>query len=86
MGWFSTNMMPPVLTNSASAGNVVYIGSSNEVRRRLREHLADARIKQKAERYRVEYTPDYQRRERALYDQFVLANGGKTPLYNAARP
>lgn len=40
---------------------VVYIGGTNEVRRRLQEHLvsSDACVRKNAKRYRVDYRLDY---------------------------
>ncbi len=67
---------------------VVYIGSSNEVRRRLKEHLGESAgscVKKNTAKYRVEYTRDYKNRERQLYDEHVRIHG-KPPLCNDARP
>jgi excinuclease UvrABC nuclease subunit len=67
---------------------VIYIGSANEVRRRLREHLAEPAsscIRRKTEKYCVEYTATYKERERELYDEFVRTHG-KAPECNDVRP
>ena len=71
-----------------AAGTIIYIGGSNAVRRRLKEHLSeDAKscIKNNAAKYRIEYRSDYQAAERAYYDAFVRANG-KKPQCNEVRP
>lgn len=67
---------------------VVYIGSSNLLRRRLKEHLAQpvtSCIKRNTKQYRVEYTTDCQHRERQLYDDFVRVNG-HPPTCNSVPP
>jgi predicted GIY-YIG superfamily endonuclease len=67
---------------------VVYVGSSNELKRRLKEHLNEAGytcIKQNANRYRIEYTANYKKRELELYDAHVAAHG-RAPQCNDARP
>jgi predicted GIY-YIG superfamily endonuclease len=72
----------------SSTGLVVYIGSSNNLRRRLREHLSESAtscIKSNATQYRVEITSNYLSRERQLYDEFVRANG-RPPRCNEVRP
>ncbi len=54
---------------------IVYIGSSNALRRRLTEHLAESSsscIRRNATQYRIEYTSAYQRRERELTRNFAL--------------
>jgi GIY-YIG catalytic domain len=69
-------------------GNVVYIGSSNELRRRLKEHLNEASytcIRQNTTHYRIEYTPNFQNRERELYAGHVRIYG-KPPECNNSRP
>lgn len=66
---------------------VIYIGSSNNVKRRLGEHLGetDSCIKRNASKYRIEYTSDYKAREKELYDAYVKANG-KAPRCNDVSP
>jgi hypothetical protein len=69
-------------------GTVVYIGSSNELRRRLREHLNEASsacIRQNVTHYRMEYTANYRTRERELYDGHVRIFG-MPPKCNDSRP
>jgi hypothetical protein len=69
-------------------GNVVYIGSSNELRRRLKEHLNEALyscIRQNTTHYRIEYTPNYKNRERELYAGYVRIYG-KPPECNNSIP
>jgi DNA-binding transcriptional regulator YiaG len=68
-------------------GAVIYIGSSNELRQRLKEHLNEAPytcIRQKATHYRIEYTTNYTNRERELYKLHV-ATYGKPPRCNDSR-
>jgi transcriptional regulator with XRE-family HTH domain len=69
-------------------GVVLYIGSSEELRRRLKEHLNEAPqscIRQNATHYRIEYTAYYAGRERELY-KYHLATYGKPPECNDSRP
>jgi hypothetical protein len=71
-----------------SRGEIIYIGSSNAIRRRLKEHLSeDAKscIKKNAAQYRVEYRSDYQSAERSYYDTFVRQYG-RQPQCNEVRP
>ncbi len=79
---------PGVYEFANDAGVVVYVGSSNEIKRRLNEHLSeDAKscIKKNAAKYRIEYRSDYKTAERAYYDEFVRANG-HAPQCNDVRP
>ena len=66
---------------------VVYIGSSGEIRKRLTNHVDsdDPCIRRNARLYRVEYTEDYQERERELYDEYVRIHG-RSPRCNDKRP
>ena len=67
---------------------VVYIGSTNALKRRLNEHLAeDAKscIKINAKKFRFEYRSDYAAEELKLYDAFA-AQFGTPPKCNVARP
>ena len=67
-----------------SNGNIVYIGSSDNIQRRLTEHLvepAGSCTKRYAARYRIEYTSDFARREQQLLEEFVARNG-KAPRCN----
>lgn len=71
-----------------SAGTIVYIGSTNELKRRLTEHLGEGAtscIKKNAARYRYDYTSNYAKLEQQLYDEFVRLNG-KQPTCNTVRP
>jgi hypothetical protein len=79
---------PGVYEFANSSGAIIYIGSSNAVRRRLREHLSeDAKscIKKNATQYRIEYRSDYLGAERSYYDQFVRQYG-RAPQCNDIRP
>jgi excinuclease UvrABC nuclease subunit len=69
-------------------GVVIYIGSSDELRRRLKEHLNEAPhtcIRQNTTHYRIEYTANYTSREQELY-RYHLATYGKPPQCNNSRP
>ena len=71
-----------------SAGTVVYIGSSGQIRTRLMQHLSeDAKscIKNNAAQYRIDYRQDYAAEELRLYNEFVRQNG-KQPACNTIRP
>ena len=79
---------PGVYELGDASKNVVYIGSSNEVRRRLREHLAahaQSCIGNRTKFYRIEYTQNYVQRERELYDSHVRLHGQR-PICNDVRP
>jgi excinuclease UvrABC nuclease subunit len=76
--------LPGVYELATAAGEVVYIGSADQVRRRLREHWQEPRstcIKTHTARYRVEYRRDFLNRERELYEQHVRTYGAP-PLCN----
>ena len=78
---------PGVYELADKDGAVIYIGSSNELRQRLKEHLNEAPytcIRQKATHYRIEYTTNYTNRERELYKLHV-ATYGKPPRCNDSR-
>jgi excinuclease UvrABC nuclease subunit len=67
---------------------VIYIGSSNELRRRLKEHLNEASntcIRQNTTHYRIEYTAAYKIREGELYEGYVRMHG-KPPVCNDSTP
>jgi predicted GIY-YIG superfamily endonuclease len=69
-------------------GNIVYVGSTNQLQRRLKEHLSeDAKscIKKNAKKYRVDYRSDVANEARRLYDEFVRQNGSP-PLCNDKHP
>jgi predicted GIY-YIG superfamily endonuclease len=79
---------PGVYELANAAQQVVYIGASDQVRRRLREHLAappNSCIRRNAALYRVEYTEHCWRRERELYDEHVR-RFGRPPVCNDVRP
>lgn len=79
---------PGVYELGDKSGMVVYVGSSNELRRRLKEHLNESTytcIKQNTTQYRLEYTQDYKKREQELYDAHIAAYD-KPPKCNDARP
>lgn len=71
-----------------ASGNVVYIGSTNDMKRRLLEHVNDLPstcIKRRTALYRVEYTANYKRREQELYDEHVRIHRA-SPACNSVRP
>ena len=74
---------PGVYEMGDASDSVVYIGSSDALKRRLNEHLSESGtcIRKNTVRYRIEYTNDYQARERQLYDQHVKIHG-KPPQCN----
>jgi len=79
---------PGVYELGDRSGIVVYVGSSEKLRRRLKEHLNEPSytcIKQNTIQYRIEYTADYRKREQELYDAHV-AIYGKPPKCNDVRP
>ena len=66
----------------------VYVGSSIEVKSRLRRHVnapSDSCIGNKASYYRVEYCSNYEQREVELYDKHVFLYG-RPPECNDVRP
>ena len=68
---------PGVYEMGDASDSVVYIGSSDALRRRLKEHLSESGtcIRKNTVRYRIEYTKDYQARERQLYDKHIKIHG-----------
>ena len=69
-------------------GTIIYIGSSNALLQRLKEHLGeDAKscIKTNAKKYQRDYREDYAAEELRLYDVFVRMNG-QQPKCNTVRP
>lgn len=71
-----------------SAGTIVYIGSSGQIRTRLQQHLGeDAKscIRANATKYQIEYRADYAAEELRLYDAYVRDNG-RAPQCNDKRP
>ena len=73
-----------------SAGSeVVYIGRSGNLRRRLTEHKsapAGSCIGRQASKYRYEVTSSSVSREPALIQEYKLAHGGNLPPCNEATP
>jgi predicted GIY-YIG superfamily endonuclease len=70
-------------------GIVVYIGSSDELRRRLTEHLNEdtySCIRQIATQYRIEYTAEYEKRERELHKGHISKYGKPPQCNNSVRP
>ena len=58
--------------------NVVFIGSGRQVRNLLLRHLdepAGSCIRRLAARYRIEYTPDFKKREEELFQEHVRLHG-----------
>jgi predicted GIY-YIG superfamily endonuclease len=91
---FNDNMVSYDLDNGAvyefadANGTIVYIGSTNALKRRMREHLSeDAKscIKTNAKQYRYDYRSDCVAEEKRLYAVFVQTNG-KPPRCNTIRP
>src|SRR5262249_44427394 len=74
---------PGVYEMGDASDSVVYIGSSDALKRRLIEHLNESGtcIRTNTVRYRIEYTQDYPTRGRQLYDKHVK-NHGKPPKGN----
>src|SRR3989449_7183591 len=68
---------PGVYEMGDASDSVVYIGSSDALKRRVNEHLSEAgtRIRKNTVRYRIAYTKDYQARERAPYDKHAKIPG-----------
>ena len=78
---------PGVYELGNAAGEVIYIGSADELRRRLKEHWHEPEttcLKKNTTQYRLEYTPDYLAEERQLYEQHMRVYG-KPPLCNEER-
>jgi len=75
---------PGVYELGDARGAVVYIGSSDQLRRRLKEHLGEAPfscLRRHAMQYRVEHTATYAARERELLAQHQHLHG-HAPLCN----
>lgn len=73
---------------SDGGGKIVYIGSTNALKRRMREHLSEdakSSIKLHARHYRYDYRSDYVAEEKRLYNAFLRTNSVK-PLCNTIRP
>lgn len=70
-----------------AAGAIIYVGSSDNVKRRLQEHLNtdNTCIKRNAATYCIDYRGDYLSFEQAVYDDIVRRTG-RAPMCNAVRP
>jgi hypothetical protein len=71
-----------------AAGEVVYIGSAAEIRRRLQEHWSEppgSCVKRHATQYRVEYREDYLACERDLY-RWHLKTHRRPPTCSRSEP
>jgi hypothetical protein len=69
------------------AGNVIYLGSTNALRRRLTEHLEEdptSCINMNARHYRYDYRSDFAKEAQRLHDEFVRENG-QPPHCNPVR-
>lgn len=58
--------------------NVIFIGSSKQVRSSLLEHLEEppgSCVRRFATRYRIEYTNDFKKREDELFNEHVRFHG-----------
>jgi excinuclease UvrABC nuclease subunit len=79
---------PGVYEFADANGEIVYIGSSNQLKRRLKEHLGEGTtscIKKCAKQYRLEYTAYYITRESELIATFKMAKGA-LPRCNSMQP
>jgi len=79
---------PGVYELGDANGNVIYVGSADKLKRRLKDHVDDkdnACIKANASKYRLDYDSQPKRREKQLYDQHVLIYG-KPPKCNKIAP
>ena len=70
-----------------SIKNVVYIGSSGQLKTRLQQHLNgdDTCINTNAKHYRFAYTASYKTEEKGRFAAFVKANS-RMPLCNDVTP
>jgi GIY-YIG catalytic domain len=78
---------PGVYELGDDTGTVVYIGSSQELGKRLAEHLREPEsscVRRNATQYRIEYTHECENRERELY-KVHIATYGKPPRCNDSR-
>jgi len=79
---------PGVYEFANTAGVVLYIGSTNDIKRRLKEHLGESTtscIKKNAAKYRIEYTTSYATRERELIEEYRRTYG-RLPQCNSIQP
>jgi predicted GIY-YIG superfamily endonuclease len=81
---FSVNLIemerdaPGVYELGNPGKNTVYIGSSDRVRSRLLEHANEppgSCLHRFATRFRIEYTPDCEKREQDLLNEYILRHG-----------
>jgi predicted GIY-YIG superfamily endonuclease len=73
---------PGVYELGNAAGEVIYIGSSTDLRYRLKEHWNEPDVtcvKTKATQYRVEYRDNHIARERELHDEYLRTHGLPPP-------
>src|SRR5690242_3576823 len=78
---------PGVYQLADSKGEIIYIGSSNEVKQRLMQHLqesADSCLKRNAVQFRVEYLADFESREQQLFEEHLAAYGAPPRCNRAA--
>jgi predicted GIY-YIG superfamily endonuclease len=79
---------PGVYELGETNGTVIYIGGSDAIRRRLREHLSESATtctRRSTAQYRVEYTRNWTTRERQLHDEHVRLYG-RPPRCNEVHP
>ena len=80
---------PGVYELGNANGTVVYIGSSGDLRQRIKQHAnADGRscIGRNATRFRYERTSSYISRERELFREYKDSHGGNIPPCNDNDP
>ena len=78
----SERELPGVYELGNAAGEVIYIGSSSDICRRLREHWIEppgSCVKRNTTQYRVEYRSDYLARQRELHESHLKLHS-KPPL------
>ncbi len=81
----SERELPGVYELGNAAGEVIYIGSSANICRRLREHWVesdDSWVKRYTTQYRIEYRSDYVAREHELCDLHLRLHA-ELPRYHA---
>jgi predicted GIY-YIG superfamily endonuclease len=76
--------LPGVYELGNAAGEVVYIGSSADVRRRLQEHW-DEPANSSVKRYTTQYRVDYLACERVLYERHLKTHR-KPPICSRSEP
>jgi predicted GIY-YIG superfamily endonuclease len=87
--WVDTDRDDPgVYELSDSQETVIYVGSAEKLKQRLKGHLNEKDndcIKKKAKKYRLQYTSQYKAREKELYDEHVKTFG-RPPACNKVIP